>query len=233
MDIKVTIWKTAPRGDKNQKSSVAGAANARSSMQLTHSKCLILITRSDNLHQGFIQMTSPVFLIMIPVRFHQTSQLAAMTQNLDGASGGWRDLDQNKAEQNSTKRGSYFDAQPSSLTQEVFINLSESLPGQWIFLADNIPADIIYLQKTDDADVMSWVASSVTACHNIWPRKCIMHIEELKLMSFLICPPLHYVCGDIYTALYFAGTGDSECTMAMHPGLRGDANLGMFNYAIV
>ena len=71
-------------------------------------------------------MTSPVFLIMIPVRFHQTSQLAAMTQNLDGASGGWRDLDQNKAEQNSTKRGSYFDAQPSSPTQEVFINLSVS-----------------------------------------------------------------------------------------------------------
>ena len=94
--------------------------------------------------------------------------------------------------------------------------------------------DIIYLQKTDDADVMSWVASSVTACHNIWPRKCIMHMEELKLMSFLRfvlhCTAL---CGDIYTALYFAGTGDSECTMAMHPGLRGDANLGMFNYAIV
>ena len=191
MDIKVTIWKTAPRGDKNQKSSVAGAANARSSMQLTHSKCLILITRSDNLHQGFIQMTSPVFLIMIPVRFHQTSQLAAMTQNLDGASGGWRDLDQNKAEQNSTKRGSYFDAQPSSPTQEVFINLSVSLPGQWIFLADNIPR-----HNLSPENWRCW-------CHVLGGVLCHSVSQHLTTEMYYahggtkvnvipkICPPLH------------------------------------------
>ena len=73
---------------KNHRLSSAQERLRRASMHLTNRKCLILITRSDNLHQGFIQMTSPVFLIMIPVRFHQTSQLAAMTQNLDGARGG-------------------------------------------------------------------------------------------------------------------------------------------------
>lgn len=73
---------------KNHRLSSSQERLRLASMHLTHRKCLILITRSDNLHQGFIQMTSLVFLIMIPVRFHQTSQLAAMTQNLDGARGG-------------------------------------------------------------------------------------------------------------------------------------------------
>ena len=112
---------------QNQKSSPnpgTGAVEAR--FYAPHRKCLILITRSDNLHQGFIQMTSQVFLIMIPVRFHQTSQLAAMTQNLDGARGGGTLI---KTELSRIHKRGLVSGFPraGSVNQSVC-----PLPGQWI-----------------------------------------------------------------------------------------------------
>ena len=115
---------------QNQKSSPnpgPGAVEAR--FYAPHRKCLILITRSDNLHQGFIQMTSPVFLIMIPVRFHQTSQLAAMTQNLDGARGGGT-LIRTELSRFYKKGLATTSPRPGSVSQSVC-----PLPGQWIFLS--------------------------------------------------------------------------------------------------
>ena len=159
------------------------------------------------------------------------SQLAATTQNLDGAmrgvEGPWSR--QNWAEFH--KKGlEFWFPRPGSVYQFV-------CPQSYAWSRNNViwadwlnSPDIIYLQYTMDGDVMSWVASSVTTCHNIWPRKC-MHIKTLK---FIFLRFVHWPASVVtFITLCVCCWGWRQCTGTGHPGLRGDAELGMFNYAIV
>ena len=135
---------------KNHRLTSAQERLRLASMHLTHRKCPILITRSDNLHQGFIQMTSPVFLIMIPVRFHQTSQLAAMTQNLDGARGGGTLIrtELSRFHKRGLASGS---PRPGSVNQSVC-----PPPGQWIFKLTIFPTLFMFNKLTMAMSCPGW-----------------------------------------------------------------------------
>ena len=143
---------------------------------------------------------------------------------------GWRDLDQDKTEQNSTKRGSSFDARPSPRKcLSICLSSVLCLVREYCYLSWLTKFPGHYLSPVYHGrwrDVLGGILSHNVSQH--LTTEMYAH-KDTEVHIPRICP-LASQCGDIYNALCLL-LETVHCTG--HPGLRGDAEQGMFNYAIV